>query len=333
MPFSLNKGQLRAEVQTYLMNTSTDAASLSWNATEIDGYLNEAILYTQQVTMWFEEFSNVVCTASVSTYTAPPTGYNIIRTTWDRVFLPQTNEYELDRDDPSWRQGIANGIVNNPFRFYFPTYGQQPTIAPYPVPSQNGFNYAPFSRETGVVAQFLNADGVTVDTSYTFSQEKGIVIGVSDTNGAIIKFQPDIVSDPFIAGKSAFTYAASADLGELQIYSTDELNIGLALTRLPDTMVTDLDTPQLPAQCHYGLVFYTLMKCFVREGEFQDLELASAWFMAYGDWMESVLENKTRWWPTRVRSMEPFEEGSLFAQRLNAIGYPLQLDLKPSYGA
>lgn len=125
----------------------------------------------------------------------------------------------------------------------------------------------------------------------------------------------------------------SADLGVVIAYSTDELNIGAAFVRLPDTMVLDTDTPQLPVQCHYALVMYALMKCFVREGEFQDLQLASQWFAAYGDWMEAVLENKSRYWSTRVRSLEPFEEGSLFAQRLNAIGYPLQLDLKPSYGS
>ena len=334
----MNLGQIRTEVQQYLMNTSTDANSLSWSVSELNGYVNEACLYTQQVTMWFEEFGNVVCTgtdsilgtgSAVSTYTSPPTVYQFMRLTWDRVFLPQTNEYELDRDDPSWRLAPPN----NPFRFYFPQYGQQPLISPYPTPNQSGLQYAPFSQEYGVVANFISPDGVTAESGYTFNQDYGIVIGVADTNGSIIMFQPDVVSDPFIAGKSAYTNAASPDLGELQIYSTDELNLGIAYTRYPDTMVTDLDTPQLPAQCHYALVFYTLMKCFVREGEFQDQQLASAWFAAYGDWMESILENKARWWATRVRSLEPYEEGSLFAQRLNAIGFPLQLDLKPSYGS
>lgn len=323
----MNKGQIRAEIEAYLMNTSSDPFSLSWQPTEIDSYINEGALYTQQVTMWFQEFSNVVCTSSVSTYTGPATAYQFIRATWDRNFLPQTNEYELDRDDPSWRQAPPN----NPFRFYFPTFGQQATIVPFPTPSQNGLNYAPFSSELGTVTQFRNADGVTVDTSYTFSQEKGIIIEIADSNAAISYFQPDVVADPFIAGKSSFTNAANGELGELQMYSTDELNIGLAAVRIPDTMVSDLDIPQLPAQCHYGLVMYALMKCFAREGEFQDMQLAAQWFKAYGDWMESVLENKARWWPTRVRSLEPFEEGSLFAQRMNAIGFPLQLDLKPSY--
>lgn len=331
MPLSMNLGIIRSEVQTFLMNTSTDAASLTWTPSILNAYINEAALYTQQITQWAEDFDNIVCTASVSTYTAPTDVYQFLRLTWDRVFLPQTNEYELDRDDPSWRQGIANGIVNNPFRFYFPQMGQQYQIAPYPVPSQNGYNYAPFSRETGVVAQFLNADGVTVDTSYTFSQETGIVIGVSDTNGAIIMFEPDFIGNPFPLA-SLGQSSVSAEVGELVKYSTDELNIGLAFVSLPDTMVLDTDTPQLPIQSHYGLVFYTLMKCFTEEGEFQDLDLAKAWFEAYGDWMEAVLENKSRRWGTRVRSFEPFEEGSLFAQRLNAIGYPMQLDLKPSYG-
>jgi hypothetical protein len=321
MSESLNLGAIRRQVETYLLNTSTDVNSLSWTVAEINSYINEAVLYTQQITGWFEEFSNVTCTASVSTYTAPPTIYQFERLTWDRVFLPQTNEYELDRDDPSWRAAPPN----NPFRFYFPQMGQQYQIAPYPTPSQNGVDYSPFSQEIGAVAAITLADGVTPDTTYTFSQETGIVIGLSDTNGAIIIFRGDVVANPFTT--------FSGELGELVIYSTDELNLGLAYTRLPDLLVLDTDTPQLPVQCHLALVFYTLMKCFHREGEFQDIELATEWFVAYGDWMESVLENKARWWSTRVRSFEPFEEGSLFAQRLNAIGYPLQLDLKPSYGA
>jgi hypothetical protein len=512
----LNKGQIRSQVEVYLMNTSIDVNSLSWSVADLDGYINEAALYTQQVTGWFEDFENIVCTASVSTYTGSPHVYQYERLTWDRNFLPQTNEYELDRDDPSWRLAAPNV---SPYRFYYPQMGQQFQIVPYPTPAQNGVSYqvqpaqsalavdtftranenplnpanwtlsassghglkiigntcqasvagailcgelytgivwpndqwgqvtasvlstsesqplvlflrgtpgvlntayamilstsgsistigmikvvgavstalAPavpvvfsngdifkftvvgsqltayqngvavlaasdssiasgspglsikanpltdvqlinfsagsFVGEFGVVAQFLNADGFTVDTSYTFSQEFGIVIGVTDTNGAIIMFRPDNVADPFVATNG--TYASSPDLGELQIYSTDELNIGTAFTRIPDTMVLDTDVPQLPANSHFALVFYALMKCFVREGEFQDLQEATAWFEAYGDWMESVLENKARRWPTRVKSMEPFESGSLFAKRMNAIGYPMQLDLQPSYG-
>jgi hypothetical protein len=300
------------------MNTSADVNSLSWTVAELNGYLNEATLYTQQITGWFEDFENIVCTASVSTYTGSKNVYQYERFTWDRDFLPQTNEYELDRDDPSWRLAPPN----NPYRFYFPQMGQQFQIVPYPTPSQTGISFAA-SQELGVVAKFTLADGVTADTTYTFNQELGIVIGVADTNGAIIMLRPDFIANPFTL--------VSGELGELQVYSTDELNLGTAFTRIPDTMVLDTDTPQLPPSTHYALVFYALMKCFVREGEFQDLQEASAWFEAYGDWMESVLENKSRRWPTRVRSLEPFEEGSLFSKRLNAVGYPLQLDLKPSY--
>lgn len=320
----LNLGQLRSQTELFLMNTSSDANSLSWSVAELNGYLNEAVLYTQQVTQYFEDFENIVCTASTSTYTGSPNVYQYERMTWDRDFLPQTNEYELDRDDPNWRAAPPN----NPYRFYFPQMAQNYSIVPYPTPSQNGLKYTA-SIEKGVVANFTQADGVTVDTSYQFNQEKGIVIGVADTQGSLIMFRPDNVADPFIAAKGL--RASSPELGEMQIYSTDELNIGTAFTRIPDTMVSDSDVPQLPAQCHFGLIFYALMKCFAREGEFQDLQEASAWFEAYGDWMESVLENKSRRWPQRVRSFEPFEEGSLFSKRMMAIGFPLQLDLKPSY--
>lgn len=319
MSETLNLGQIRTRVEAYLMNTSTDANSLSWSVAEINGYINEAVFYTSQMTKWFEQFSNIVCTASTASYNGPNTAYQYTRLTWDRVFLPQTNQYELDRDDPSWRQAP----VNNPFRFYFGQWSQTVPINPYPTPSQNGFNYAPFSSELGAVTQFLMDDGLTPDSTYTFSQELGIVIGFADTNGAIIIFEPDIYVNPFTA--------TSAELGELIEYSTDELNLGLAFVRIPDTLINDTDTPQLPVQCHLALVFYAVMRCFYREGEFQDMDLAQAWFMAYADWMESVLENRGRWWPTRVKSLEPYEDGSLFAQRLNAIGFPLQLDLKPSY--
>lgn len=316
MAESLNLAAIRSQVQVYLFNTSTDLNSLSWPASELNYYINEAAFYTQQVTLWFEQFSNLVCTASVSTYTSPNTVYQFQRFTWDRSFLPQTNEYELDRDDPSWRAAPNN----NPFRFYFPTFGQQAVVSPYPTPSQNGVAYSA-SQETGVMTQ-IKDDAGALDGATTFSAELGVVIQITDTNRAIGVFYPD-ANNPFVSG----------DLGELIAYSSDELNIGMSFVRIPDTMVADTDVPQLPVQCHYALVFYTLMKCFMREGEFQDIDLAKEWFMVYGDWMESILENKARWWSTRVRSLEPFEEGSLFAQRMNAIGFPLQLDLKPSYGA
>lgn len=323
MSETMNLGAIRSQVETYLLNTSTDTNSLSWPVSEINGYINEGVLYTQQVTNWFEEFDNIVCTASVSTYTASPRIHQFSRLTWDASFLPQTNEYELDRDDPSWRAAP----VNNPFRFYFPQFGQQATIAPYPTPSQNGVSYT-FSQELGAVCNMTLVDGVTIDPNISFSQEIGIVIEDQDPNRSVLFFQPDIGNDPF-----ATVDNPTGDLGELIAYSTDELNIGLGYVRLPDTMVNDTDIPQLPAQTHYALAFYATMKCFTREGEFQDVALAQQWFLAYSDWMEAVLENKARWWSTRVRSLEPYEEGSLFAKRLNAIGYPMQLDLKPSYGS
>lgn len=320
MSEALTLSDIRDQVEIYLLNTSTDANSLSWTVSEIDTYINEGVFYSQQITSWFQEFANIVCTSSLSTYTAPSNVYQFSRLTWDAVFLPQTNEYELDRDDPSWRSAPPS---QNPFRFYFPQMSQSYEIVPFPTPSLDGYQYAPFSQEIGVVAEFLNADGVTADTSYTFNQEVGIVIGVADTQRAIILFRPDVVADPFTS--------TSAELGELQIYSTDELNVGMAFVRIPDTMTADTDVPQLPVQCHLGIVFYALMKCFLREGEFQDIALASQWFAAYGDWMESVLENKARWWPTRVSALEPFEAGSFFSKALQAVGFPSQINLQPSY--
>src|SRR5882757_4336880 len=217
----LNKGQIRSIIETYLMNTSSDVNSLSWSIAELDGYINEATLYSQQITQFYEDFENIVCTASVSTYTGSPRVYQYQRMTWDRDFLPQTNEYELDRDDPSWRAAPPN----NPFRFYFPQQSQNYTIVPYPTPSQTGTSYTA-SQELGVVAELTLADGVTPDSTYVFNQEVGIVIGMADTQGAILMFRPDVVSNPFPLGNFA-----NPDLGELQIFSTDELNLGAAFIR------------------------------------------------------------------------------------------------------
>lgn len=316
MPLSV----LRSEVETYLLNTSTDTASLSWSVAEINDYLNEATFYTQQVTEYFEDLGSIVCTSSVGTYTAPSNVYQFNRVTWDRQFLPQSNYYELDRDDPNWRAANPN---LSPYRFYFPQMTENYSIGLYVVPINSGVSYN-FSTELGVVAQITLSDGVTPDTQYIFNQETGIVIGFTDTQEAMVRFQPDVVANPFTT--------TSGDLGEMIAYSTDEQNIGIYYQRIPDTLVADTDTPQLPADCHYGLVFYALMRCFLREGEFQDLQLAQQWFAAYGEWMDSVLQAKQRRWPERVKSLEPYEEGSLFAKRLNAIGYPMQLDLQPSYG-
>lgn len=311
----MNLGELRSRTQTYLLNTSSDSASLSWSSSELDGYLNEGIFYTQQMTLWYEDWDNVLCTASTSTYTGPKHAYQYSRLTWDRNFLPQTNEYELDRDDPSWRQASPG----TPFRFYYPQMSQNYLIAPYPTPLTSGPNYVA-NQEIGVVTQMY--DTALNDGTFSFTSELGVVIeGPLGPNESLLAYRCDRSNNPF----------ASAELGGLVRYTTDESNVGLAFVRIPDLLVSDSDTPQLPTQCHLAIVFYALMKCFNREGEFQDIALAQSWFSAYGDWMEAVLENKARWYSTRVKSMEPFEEGSLFAKRLMSIGYPMQIDLQPSY--
>lgn len=312
MSESLNLGTIRSQAETYLLNTSTDVNSLSWSVSELNSYINEGVLYTQMMTEFFQDFDNIICTAGTATYTAPSTVHQFIRLTWDKQFLPQTNEYELDRDDPSWRSAGNN----NPFRFYIPQMGQQTTIGLFPPPQNNGTTYT-FNQENGAIIAATLDDGSVI----TFSQETGIVIQITDSTETLLVFRPDRNNYPF----------ASQEDGEIAGIFSDKNNVGMAFVRLPDTMSNDTDVPQLPVQCHVALVFYTLMKCFLREGEFQDLDLAKSWFDAYGDWMEAVLENKARWYSTRVRSMEPYEEGSLFAQRLTAIGYPLQIELKPSY--
>ena len=64
---------------------------------------------------------------------------------------------------------------------------------------------------------------------------------------------------------------------------------------------------------------------FARDGEFQDLELASAWWQAFMDWMESALQAQAWEFPQRVKSAEPFQQGNILQGRLQAVGPPSQL--------
>lgn len=325
-PQALTLGQLRSDIRNYLMNTnSADPSSFSWSDSELNDYINDGIFYTQQITQYFVDSINLPVVVGQQDYEMPAQSYQVYRETFDRDFIPQVNEYELDRDKPFWRTEPNN----TPIRWFLSNWH---TASLYPKPIKAGITY-PCVPEIGVLVQVTLADGITQDTNFvvvadgisTSNKELGTIVQWIDTDpGPIVCMQ----SDDLVMGPAQI----SPDLGALIWYSTDEANIAVYFFRQPDLLVLDTDSPQLPMHCHYGLVFYALMRCFAREGEFQDQDLANGFFQAYGDWMESVLELKGREWPTRVHAFEPDQPDSLFMKRLQSIGPPSQLDFNASYG-
>ena len=167
------------------------------------------------------------------------------------------------------------------------------------------------SGELGLVDEFT-VDGTTPDSTYMVGSELGVVTGLSDTNGALILFETD----------SDNLSGTSPELGLVIDYETDEGNVSLIYAAQPDQLVNDTDIPQLPAFAQPAIVQYVVMRAFARDGEFQDLTLAQAWFAAFSDWMESTMDAHGKEWPTRVKSLEPYTTGNVFAARLRNVGPP-----------
>jgi hypothetical protein len=302
----MNLGQIRSLARTYLMNTSSDTNSFSWSDAELNAYANEGVFYVQQLTEFTMANGNTPVVAEQSTYMGPDDQYQFVRLTFDRENITQTNYYELDRDTFSnWR----NDPEGSPQRFYMPQFNE---IAVYPTPIASGTIYQ-FNSELGTIIEVTGDDGVTPDTNYSFSSEVGTLTGYSDTVGALNHFivDPLYVLDPF-----------SVDVGTLISFSTDEGNLSHTYVIQPQTLVNDTDIPQLPPQCGMALVQYVVMRAFARDGEFQDLNLAQAWFTAFSDWMSSVMDAQGKDWPTRVKSLEPYETGNVFSARLRNVGAP-----------
>lgn len=300
----MNLGQVRDEVRGYLMNTDTSAPG--WTNAELNGYINEGVFYVQQLTEMYWDHDVLEVTAGTATYAAPDNMHQFKRLTFDRVFLPQTNEYELDRDvGGTWRD--KSGV---PYRFFML---QHNLVRPYPKPDATGANYTT-SNEFGEVIYFTLADGVTIDPNITVTSEFGVVTGFTDNEGSIIRLVPDPLNrfnDP--------------ELGVLIDFKTDKDNLGCIYVAIPDTLTLDADIPQLDDTAHPALIYYTLMRCFARDGEWQDITLARAWWACFLDWMESVFDIMGREFPTGVKSAEPFEAGNELAARLQAVGTPSQL--------
>lgn len=306
----MNLLTLRTEVRGELQ----EATAAEFTDAELTAYCNDGVLICSQLTEWFEDTYNQTVTAGTASYTLPTNILHLARVTYDRVFLPQTTHYELDRDLANWR-AASNG---KPVRHYEP---QWDTLKTYPPPDTTGTS-ASFTAELGAVIAIEDPSG-TPDTGYTFDSELGVVIAVEDTAGGQVKFEPDLGTDPFTT--------TSGELGEMIAYSTDEGNLAYYYTRLPDTLVADTDSPQLPSFVHPAIVPYAVFRALEREGPFQDLELAKAYFMDFGDWMEACLRIQGRNWPDKVLTLTAVEVGSLFENRLSSIGAPQAQDLKPSY--
>lgn len=297
----MNLSSIRSQAKIYLMGTSTDTASIAWSDAELNRYANEGTLYIQQISEFYQDSDNKVVTSGTSTYSAPSLEHQFIRLAFDRQLVPQTNEYELDRDTCTTWRGTLSGV---PQYFYRPTLNQ---TALYPPPNTSGETSA-FASELGLVIE------VTGDPLYSLSGEFGVITGMTDDAGSIVKAKGDI--------GQTLSALATAQFGLMINFTSDEGNLSSIFVAIPQQMVADTDVPQLPPFAHWGIINYILAKAFAREGEFQDLTAAQAWFEAFKDWMGASLGVQGRWWPTSITSLEPWQSGDRLNQRLQAVSIP-----------
>jgi hypothetical protein len=158
MASGLTRGQIRSEARGYLLNT--DSAQAGWTDAEINSYIDEGCFYIQQLTNSFQDIAIAESIASQADYSLPDNCYQIIRTAFDRQFLPQTTEYELDRDTSSAWRGDPTGT---PCRFYLKQHNM---ASLYQIPRTSGPAYTA-SQETGELVQ--------IDSTFSFSSEFGVV--------------------------------------------------------------------------------------------------------------------------------------------------------------
>lgn len=297
---------MRSEVRTYLMNNDVNQAG--WTDAELNLYLDEACFYIQQLTNSYQDMAVVPVVASQSDYTLPDNCYQLIRTTFDRQFLPQTNEYELDRDTSSAWRGDPTGT---PCRFYLKQFN---VASLYQVPRTSGVSYSA-SQETGEAIRFTLPDNVTIDSSFTWSSELGCVTQLINTNGSSINsFEPD-PCNRFV----------NPDFGIVVDFADNTQNLQFMFVAQPDSMADDTQIPQFQETFHPAVIYYVLMRCFLRDGEFQDLQVGQAWFEVFLDWMDSALSAGAKEFPTQVKSAEPYGVGNILNARLQAVGPPSQL--------
>lgn len=306
MSTGLTRKQIRDEVRTYLLNVDTSQAG--WTDAELNGYMDEGAFYIQQLTASLWDYDVMPVTGSQSDYDLPDNCYQLIRVCFDRQFLPQTTEYELDRDTSSAWRGDPTGV---PCRFYLKQFN---LASLYQIPRTTGNSYSA-TQEIGEADNFTLSDNVTLDTSFTFSQETGCVTQLVNTSGSSVnKFVPDPLNR-FV----------SAEYGIVTGFADETQNLSCMYVAQTDTMTADNQEPQFQQTFHPAMPYYVLMRCFSRDGEFQDLEVATAWYQAFLDWMDSALQANAREFPTMVKSAEPYGIGNLLNGRLQAVGPPSQM--------
>ncbi len=309
-----------ADIITEVRQELQETSAVFWTDSEITGYANDAVLLMQQLTEWLEDTANIIMVANQQEYSFPSNQLVMRRITWDRNFLPQTNYFELDRDNPSWRTATHN----DPIRHYESNWDK---LDSYPIPSRDGTTWT-FDSELGVLIAIY--DGASVSTDATFDSELGIVIAVEDTEGGMSLFLADTLNDAFTT--------TSPELGVIISGSTDELNFACYYSALPDVMTATTNTPQNHPCTHPAIIPYCVYRCLVREGVHQQQMgmkqcsiLARGYFEDFSDWMQQVLAVRGRQFPDRVWSLEAIQTGSFFASRLSSIGPPVLANLLPSY--
>ena len=286
-----------AEVRGELIEDSAQ----EWSDVELLRFLNDGAYLIQQFCGWYQRTENIVPVVGQQDYTLPDDIHKIICARFDRAFLPQTTQYELERDAGNWR-GTANGT---PIRHFEKAWD---TISLYPKPNVAGTTVT-LDSEFGIVIRAENPSGTT-DPDVTMDSEFGVVIAVEDSDGGQIRMEGDVEG---ILGQSH-------DLGCVVAWSDDEDNLGLVYEALPDILADNTDVPQMPTFVQPALVPYVTFRAFKREGPMQDLALAEFYFADFADWMEVVLEKQERQWPDSAVNLEPTRIGSRFERRLNEIG-------------
>jgi len=306
MGTGLTRGQIRTEVRSYLMNVDLNQAG--WTDAELSAYMDEGAFYIQQLTHSLWDYTVIPVVANQPDYTLPDNLYQLIRTCFDRQFLPQTTEYELDRDTSSAWRGDPTGT---PCRFYLKQFN---VASLYQIPRTSGNSYSA-SPETGEMLKLTLPDNVTLDTSFTFVGELGCVTQLQNTSGSSInRFE-----------SNASNRLTNPDFGIVTGFADETQNLSFMFIAQTDTMTDDSQSPQFQETFHPAMVYYTLMRCFARDGEFQDMEVATAWYQAFLDWMDAALQAGAKEFPTMVKSAEPYGIGNVLNGRLQAVGPPSQL--------
>src|SRR3990167_3738594 len=119
----MNVSAINTEVRQELQ----EAAQGEFTDTEILAYANDCTLLISQILEWYQKTSNLIPVVGQQDYTFPTDILHLKRVTFDREYLPQTSQYELDRDQGNWRDAGNN----DPIRFFIK---QWDTLSSYPKP-------------------------------------------------------------------------------------------------------------------------------------------------------------------------------------------------------